>query len=87
MSVHRFRQRTDLLPRWKEAREAPQVTLFPVEVDGSRYLSFSGVTGSARNLRAAGRGELRRKGRTEAFSAIEVEWRRARRPANQSAEP
>jgi hypothetical protein len=26
-----------------------------------------------RNLRAAGRGELRRKGRTEAFTAIEVD--------------
>ncbi|MDP9468976.1 MAG: deazaflavin-dependent nitroreductase, partial [Chloroflexota bacterium] len=51
-----------------------QVTLSPVEVDGTWYLlSFGGVTDWARNLRAAGRGELRRKGRTQAFTAIEVD--------------
>ena len=51
-----------------------QVTLFPVEVDGSWYLlSQYRVTGWVRNLRAAGRGELRRKGRTETFTAIEVD--------------
>ena len=51
-----------------------QVTLFPVEVDGSWYLlSQYGVTGWVRNLRAAGRGELRRKGRRETFTAIEVD--------------
>ena len=51
-----------------------QVTLFPVEVDGTWYLlSQYGVTGWVRNLRAAGRGELRRKGRTETFTAIEVD--------------
>jgi deazaflavin-dependent oxidoreductase (nitroreductase family) len=50
------------------------VTLVPVEVDGTRYLlSQYGVTDWVRNLRAAGRGELRRKGRTEAFIAIEVD--------------
>jgi deazaflavin-dependent oxidoreductase (nitroreductase family) len=49
-------------------------TLFPVEVDGTWYLlSQYGVTDWVRNLRAAGRGELRRKGRTEAFTAIEVD--------------
>jgi hypothetical protein len=43
-----------------------QVTLVPVEVDGTRYLlSQYGVTDWVRNLRAARRGELRRKGRTE----------------------
>jgi deazaflavin-dependent oxidoreductase (nitroreductase family) len=51
-----------------------QVTLAPLEVDGTRYLlSTYGVTDWVRNLRAAGRGELRRKGRTEAFTAIEVD--------------
>jgi len=51
-----------------------QVTLFPVELDGSWYLlSQYGVTDWVRNLRAAGRGELRRKGRTETFTAIEVD--------------
>jgi deazaflavin-dependent oxidoreductase (nitroreductase family) len=50
------------------------VTLVPVEVDGTSYLmAFSGLTDWARNLRTAGRGELRRKGRTEAFTAIEVD--------------
>ena len=51
-----------------------QVTLFPVEVDGTWYvLSQYGVTGWVRNLRAAGRGELRRKRRTQTFTATEVD--------------
>lgn len=51
-----------------------QVTLFPVEVDGTWYvLSQYGVTDWVRNLRAAGRGELRRKGRAETFTATEVD--------------
>jgi deazaflavin-dependent oxidoreductase (nitroreductase family) len=51
-----------------------QVTLFPVAVDGTWYLlSQYGVTGWVRNLRAAGRGELGRKGRTETFTATEVD--------------
>jgi deazaflavin-dependent oxidoreductase (nitroreductase family) len=51
-----------------------QVALMPVEVDGAKYLvSFGGVTDWVRNLRAAGRAELRRKGRAEAFTAIEVD--------------
>jgi len=51
-----------------------KVTLFPVEVEGTRYLvSFGGVTDWVRNLRAAGRGELRRKGRTQAVTAVEVD--------------
>ncbi|MEX0710664.1 MAG: nitroreductase family deazaflavin-dependent oxidoreductase [Chloroflexota bacterium] len=50
-----------------------EVTLVPVNVDGTWYLlSMYGDTDWVRNLRAAGRGELRRKGRTEAFTAIEV---------------
>ncbi|HLE89161.1 MAG TPA: nitroreductase family deazaflavin-dependent oxidoreductase [Candidatus Limnocylindria bacterium] len=49
------------------------VTLIPWEVDGERYLmSLYGATDWVRNLRAAGRGELRHKGRTEPFAAIEV---------------
>ena len=51
-----------------------QVTLAPIEVDGTWYLmSFSGATNWVRNLRAVGRGDLRRKGRAEAFTAIEVD--------------
>jgi hypothetical protein len=36
-------------------------------------MSQYGVTGWVRNLRAAGRGELRRKGRTETFTATEID--------------
>ncbi|MEX2547146.1 MAG: deazaflavin-dependent nitroreductase, partial [Chloroflexota bacterium] len=36
-------------------------------------MAFGGVTEWARNLRAAGRGELRRRGRTQAFTATEVD--------------
>ena len=51
-----------------------RVTLIPWQVDGSWYLmSQYGVTDWVRNLRAAGRGELRRKGRTEPFTAVEVD--------------
>lgn len=51
-----------------------RVPLIPVKVDGSWYLlSFGGITEWARDLRAAGRGELRRRGRTEVFTAVEVE--------------
>lgn len=50
-----------------------RVTLAPWEIDGSRYLmSQYGVTDWVRNLRAAGRGQLHDKERTEAFTAIEV---------------
>jgi deazaflavin-dependent oxidoreductase (nitroreductase family) len=51
-----------------------RVSLIPVKVDGNWYvLSFGGVTEWSRDLRAAGRGELRRRGRTRAFTAIEVD--------------
>jgi deazaflavin-dependent oxidoreductase (nitroreductase family) len=54
---------------------APQhVTLFPIEVEGTRYLlSQYRASDWVRNLRAARRGELRRKGRTEPISVIEVD--------------
>jgi deazaflavin-dependent oxidoreductase (nitroreductase family) len=51
-----------------------EVRVIPVTVDGTRYLlSFGGVTEWARDLRAAGRGELRQRGRTYAFTAVEVD--------------
>ena len=51
-----------------------QVSLIPWEVEGTWYLmSQYGVTDWVRNLRAARRGRLRRKGRTETFIAIEVD--------------
>ena len=50
------------------------VTLFPIEVEGTRYLlSQYGACEWVRNLRAARRGELRRRGRTEAIAVIEVD--------------
>jgi deazaflavin-dependent oxidoreductase (nitroreductase family) len=51
-----------------------RVTLIPVDIGGSTYLmGFTGVTGWVRDLRAAGRAELRRKGRAQPFIAIEIE--------------
>ncbi len=45
----------------------------PFEFEGARYLvSGRGNTAWARNLRAAGRGELRMHGRVEPFRAVEV---------------
>jgi F420H(2)-dependent quinone reductase len=45
-----------------------KVPVIPVEVEGSRYLvSPYGESEWVRNLRAAGRGELRRKGHAETF--------------------
>jgi deazaflavin-dependent oxidoreductase (nitroreductase family) len=51
-----------------------RVTLAPWEVDGTRYLmSQYGITDWVRNLRAAGRGQLRHKDGTQSFTAIEVD--------------
>ena len=53
--------------------EARKVPVIPVEVGGSRYLvSPYGESDWVRNLRAAGKGELSRKGRSEVFHAVEV---------------
>jgi deazaflavin-dependent oxidoreductase (nitroreductase family) len=50
------------------------VSVIPVKVDGNSYLvAFGGVTNWARNLRAAGHADLTRKGRTQAFTTIEVD--------------
>jgi deazaflavin-dependent oxidoreductase (nitroreductase family) len=49
------------------------VPVHVLELDGVRYLvAPRGDTHWARNLRASGEGELRRRGRTERFRAIEV---------------
>lgn len=48
--------------------------LIPVNLDGSTYLlSFGGVTEWARNLRSAGCGALHYRGRSQAFTAVEVD--------------
>jgi deazaflavin-dependent oxidoreductase (nitroreductase family) len=58
----------------RQTGTARRVALLPIEVDGTTYLlSQYGVSEWVRNLRAAGRGELRRKGRSQAFTAVEVD--------------
>ena len=53
--------------------ELHKVPVIPVEVAGSRYLVAPyGESDWVRNLRAAGRGELSRKGQTEIFQATEI---------------
>ena len=52
----------------RRAPGARKVPVIPVEVGGSRYLVAPyGESDWVRNLRAAGSGELSRKGRTEVF--------------------
>jgi len=49
------------------------VPVIPIEYSGARYLvSTRGDSAWTRNLRAAGRGELRIKGKLEGFRASEV---------------
>jgi deazaflavin-dependent oxidoreductase (nitroreductase family) len=59
--------------RGRRTGQPVHVTLYPIEVDGTTYLlSQYGVSGWVRNLRAAGWGELKGKGRSQAFTAVEV---------------
>jgi deazaflavin-dependent oxidoreductase (nitroreductase family) len=54
--------------------ETRKVPVIPVEVGGSRHLvSPYGGSDWVRNLRAADKGEMSRKGRTEAFHPVEVQ--------------
>jgi deazaflavin-dependent oxidoreductase (nitroreductase family) len=49
-------------------------TLMPIEIDGTRYLLATlGLSEWSKNLRAAGRGILRRGGRVEEIRAVEVQ--------------
>lgn len=51
-----------------------RVTVIPWDVDGTTYLmSQYGISNWVQDLRAAGRGELRHKRRSQAFRAIEVD--------------
>ena len=63
-----------LTVRGRRTRESRTVPIGgPFAFEGSRYLvSGRGHTSWARNLQAAGRGELRTYGRIEAFRAVEV---------------
>jgi deazaflavin-dependent oxidoreductase (nitroreductase family) len=50
-----------------------KVPVIPIEVDRNRYLvSPYGESDWVRNLRAAGTGELSRKGQTSVFQAVEI---------------
>lgn len=72
--VRRLGLTTILTVRGRRSGEARSVPIGrPFVVDGERFLvSGRGDTHWARNLRAAGRGELHQGGRTEAFRAVEV---------------
>jgi deazaflavin-dependent oxidoreductase (nitroreductase family) len=59
--------------RGRRSGEIRRVPVIPVDHGGARYLvSPRGETQWARNLRAAGEGELRRRGRAVRFQATEV---------------
>ena len=63
-----------LAVRGRRSGEWRTVPVMPIEYEGSRYLvAPRGETQWARNLRAAGTGELRRGRRKEAFRAVEVD--------------
>jgi deazaflavin-dependent oxidoreductase (nitroreductase family) len=69
--------RLGLLPtlavRGRRSGEWRTVPVHVLELGGARYLvAPRGDTHWARNLRAAGEGELRRRGRVERFRATEV---------------
>ena len=64
---------TTLAVRGRKSGQWRTVGVFVLERDGTRYLiAPRGDTQWARNLRAAGEGELRRRGRVERFRAVEL---------------
>lgn len=64
---------TTLAVRGRRTGRWRTVPVNVLELDGERYLvAPRGETQWARNLRAAGEGELRRRGRVERFAAAEV---------------
>jgi deazaflavin-dependent oxidoreductase (nitroreductase family) len=64
---------TTLAVRGRKSGEWRTAGVFVLERDGTRYLiAPRGDTQWARNLRVAGGGELRRRGRVERFRAAEV---------------
>jgi len=65
---------TTLVVEGRTSGRARSVPVAPIEVAGQRYLvAYPGLSHWARNLRAVGRGELRRRGAVEAFVAFEVD--------------
>jgi len=63
-----------LAVRGRRTGKVRTVPISPIECDGARYLvSPRGQSQWARNLRAAGRGELRTRAGVERFRAVEVD--------------
>lgn len=62
-----------LVIRRRKSGEIQTLPVIPVEHGGARYIvSTRGESDWVRNLRAAGGGELRRKGKPETFRAVEL---------------
>lgn len=62
-----------LVVRGRRSGQLRTVPVNVLEYEGSRYLvAPRGTTEWVRNLRAAGTGEIRRRGRAERFRAVEV---------------
>ena len=60
--------------RGRRTGKPTRVTVIPWEVGGTTYLmSQYGASNWVQDLRAAGGGELRHKGKRQAFTAIEVD--------------
>jgi deazaflavin-dependent oxidoreductase (nitroreductase family) len=71
--VRLFGAATTLAVRGRRSGEWHTVPVNVLELDGDRYLvAPRGETQWVRNVRAAGGGELRRRGRVEPFRAEEV---------------
>jgi len=65
---------TTLVVEGRTSGHARRTPVAPIEVAGQRYLvAYPGLSHWVRNLRAVGRGELRRRGVVEAFVAFEVD--------------
>ena len=65
---------TTLVVQGRTSGLARRTPVAPIEVAGQRYLvAYPGLSHWVRNLRAVGRGELRRRGAVEAFVAFEVD--------------
>jgi deazaflavin-dependent oxidoreductase (nitroreductase family) len=68
-----FGAATTLAVRGRQSGDWKTVPVNVLELDGGRYLmAVRGETEWVRNLRAAGGGELRRRGKSEVFRAPEI---------------
>jgi deazaflavin-dependent oxidoreductase (nitroreductase family) len=68
-----FGAATTLAVRGRQSGDWKTVPVNVLELDGGRYLmAVRGETEWVRNLRAAGGGELRRRGKAEVFRAPEI---------------